>query len=87
MSDSTDFSSLELKPELLGNLADLGYVEMTLVQAETLPFLIAGRDVLARAKTGSGKTAAFGLGLLNQLDASVFEVQALVLCQFLLCYN
>jgi ATP-independent RNA helicase DbpA len=80
VSDSTDFSSLELKPELLGNLADLGYVEMTLVQAETLPFLIAGRDVLARAKTGSGKTAAFGLGLLNQLDASVFEVQALVLC-------
>ena len=80
MSDSTDFSALDLNPELLGNLADLGYLEMTLVQAETLPFLIAGRDVLARAKTGSGKTAAFGLGLLNKLDASVFEVQALVLC-------
>jgi ATP-independent RNA helicase DbpA len=80
MSDSTDFNLLKLRPELLGNLADLGYTEMTLVQAETLPLLIGGRDVLARAKTGSGKTAAFGLGLLNKLTTDVFEVQALVLC-------
>jgi ATP-independent RNA helicase DbpA len=80
MSDSTDFSSLNLKPELLGNLVDLGYTEMTLVQAQTLPLLIGGADVLARAKTGSGKTAAFGLGLLNRLDVASFSVQALVLC-------
>jgi len=80
MSDSSDFSTLELKPELLGNLADLGYVEMTLVQAKTLPPLIEGKDVLARAKTGSGKTAAFGLGLLNRLDVATFKTQALVLC-------
>jgi ATP-independent RNA helicase DbpA len=80
MSDSSSFSSLKLKPELLGNLDDLGYTEMTLVQAQSLPPIIEGRDVLARAKTGSGKTAAFGLGLLNQLDASSFKVQALVLC-------
>jgi len=53
---------------------------MTLVQAESLPLLIDGKDVLARAKTGSGKTAAFGLGLLNKLDAASFKVQALVLC-------
>jgi len=80
MSDSTDFSSLDLKPALLGNLGDLGYAEMTLVQAETLPLLIDGIDVLARAKTGSGKTAAFGLGLLNKLDVGSFTTQALVLC-------
>ena len=80
MANTTDFSSLNLKPELLGNLADLGYTEMTLVQAETLPLLIAGADVLARAKTGSGKTAAFGLGLLNKLDEASFRLQALVLC-------
>jgi ATP-independent RNA helicase DbpA len=80
MSDSSDFSALGLKPELLGNLADLGYVEMTLVQAKTLPPLIEGKDVLARAKTGSGKTAAFGLGLLNRLDVAAFKTQALVLC-------
>ncbi|MDE0790498.1 MAG: ATP-dependent RNA helicase DbpA [Woeseiaceae bacterium] len=80
MSDSTDFSLLKLRSELLGNLTDLNYNEMTLVQAETLPLLIDGRDVLARAKTGSGKTAAFGLGLLNKLNVDLFKVQALVLC-------
>jgi ATP-independent RNA helicase DbpA len=80
MSDSTDFSALNLNPALLNNLADLGYTEMTLVQAETLPLLIDGKDVVARAKTGSGKTAAFGLGMLNHLDVNNFNVQALVLC-------
>ena len=77
---TTSFSTLGLKAELLGNLSDLGYKEMTLVQAETLPLLIKDADVLARAKTGSGKTAAFGLGLLNKLDVTSFRVQALVLC-------
>ena len=80
MSDPTAFGSLNLKPELLGNLAELGYMEMTLVQAHTLPKVLAGEDVLARAKTGSGKTAAFGLGLLNKLDVASFRTQALVLC-------
>ena len=80
MSDPNAFDILNLKPELLGNLADIGYTEMTLVQAKSLPLLIDGKDVLARAKTGSGKTAAFGLGLLNKLDAASFKVQALVLC-------
>ena len=80
MSPSRQFSTLKLKPELLSNLADLGYAEMTLVQEETLPLLLAGKDVLARAKTGSGKTAAFGLGILNRLDVASFKVQALVVC-------
>jgi ATP-independent RNA helicase DbpA len=80
LHSSKRFSDLNLKPDLLDNLADLGYVEMTLVQAESLPLLLAGADVLARAKTGSGKTAAFGLGILNRLDFSSFRVQALVLC-------
>lgn len=80
MSDATAFSTLNLKPALLSCLSDIGYTEMTLVQARTLPDLLAGRDVLARAKTGSGKTAAFGLGLLNKLDATSYREQALVLC-------
>ena len=80
MSDPIPFASLDLQPALLNNLAAIGYAEMTLVQAEALPQLIAGADVLARAKTGSGKTAAFGLGLLNKLDAVSFQTQALVLC-------
>lgn len=80
MSMPMEFSTLDLQPALLSNLAAIGYTKMTLVQAETLPNLIAGSDVLARAKTGSGKTAAFGLGLLNNLDATDFRSQALVLC-------
>jgi ATP-independent RNA helicase DbpA len=73
LSSSTKFDDLDLKPDLLGNLADLGYTEMTMVQAETLPLLLADMDVLARAKTGSGKTAAFGLGVLNKLDVELAD--------------
>jgi ATP-independent RNA helicase DbpA len=80
MTDATTFATLDLKRPLLDNLGDLGFATMTLVQASTLPDILAGRDVLARAKTGSGKTAAFGLGLLNALDLSAYKTQALVLC-------
>lgn len=53
---------------------------MTAIQAQSLPKILAGRDVVAQGQTGSGKTAAFGLGLLNNLDTKLFKVQALVLC-------
>jgi ATP-independent RNA helicase DbpA len=65
---------------MLKNLASLGYDAMTPVQAHCLPLILAGKDVIARAKTGSGKTAAFGIGLLAQLEAASPAVQALVLC-------
>lgn len=74
------FSSLALKPALLENLASLGYTAMTPIQARSLPPMLAGRDVIGQGRTGSGKTAAFGLGLLNRLDPSRFRVQTLVLC-------
>jgi len=80
MSDVTQFDSLPLKPALLSNLKDLGYHRMTLVQGQSLPVVLDGRDALVRAKTGSGKTAAFGLGLLNRLEPTSFRVQSLVLC-------
>jgi ATP-independent RNA helicase DbpA len=80
MSNANSFSVLTLKPELLGNLAEIGYAQMTLVQSNTLPEVLLGNDVLARAKTGSGKTAAFALGVLNKLRIDEFAVQALVLC-------
>ena len=76
----TAFSSLHIKAPMLKNLASLGYTEMTPVQAHSLPLILAGKDVIAKAKTGSGKTAAFGIGLMTQLDVSSFRVQALVLC-------
>jgi ATP-independent RNA helicase DbpA len=77
---STAFASLPLDPALLKNLSGLGYKEMTPIQAQSLPAILAGKDVIAKAKTGSGKTAAFALGLLNKLDVKRFRVQTLVMC-------
>ncbi|WP_454709653.1 ATP-dependent RNA helicase DbpA [Cupriavidus nantongensis] len=76
----TAFSTLPLSPAMLATLAQLGYDEMTPIQAASLPITLAGQDLVARAKTGSGKTAAFGLALLHRLDPRRFDVQAMVLC-------
>ncbi len=76
----TAFSSLNLHPDLLRNLSSLGYERMTPIQAQSCPQILSGKDVIARGKTGSGKTAAFGLGLLEKLDVGRFRVQSLVLC-------
>ena len=76
----TSFSSLPLPPAQLGNLDSLGYHQMTPIQAATLPLALGGRDLVAQAKTGSGKTAAFTLGLLTRLNPRDFGTQALVLC-------
>lgn len=76
----TDFSSLPLNPDLLSTLASLDYHQMTPIQASSLPDILAGKDVIGQGKTGSGKTAAFGLGVLNKLDVKRFRIQTLVLC-------
>src|ERR1700737_5111751 len=66
----TEFSALALIGPLQRGLKEVGYGQMTPVQASSLPAILAGRDVVAQARTGSGKTAAFALGLLSALDAS-----------------
>lgn len=77
---ATAFSSLELHSDLLSNLSTLGYVSMTPIQAQSLPPILAGKDIIAQGQTGSGKTAAFGLGLLEALQVKRFCIQSLVLC-------
>jgi ATP-dependent RNA helicase DbpA len=76
----TTFASLDLPTTLRPGLEALGLTDMTTVQSRALPALLAGRDVLAQAPTGSGKTVAFALGLLRQVDLPQARVQALVLC-------
>ncbi|WP_236987424.1 ATP-dependent RNA helicase DbpA [Marinagarivorans cellulosilyticus] len=76
----SSFASLALKPELLSNLESLNYTEMTPIQAQSLPAILAGDDVIGEGKTGSGKTAAFGLGILQHLEVKRFRIQTLILC-------
>lgn len=64
----TDFSALALSPAMLANLQQLGYTTMTPIQAASLPPALLGKDLIAQASTGSGKTAAFALALLANLN-------------------
>jgi len=77
---STAFSSLPLSAAMLANLEALGYTAMTPIQAQSLPIMLKRRDLIAQAKTGSGKTAAFGIALLDPINPRYFGCQALVLC-------
>jgi len=74
------FASLNLPPEQLANFETLGYREMTPIQVEALPAALNGQDLIAQAKTGSGKTVAFGIPLVHKINAQDSRSQALVLC-------
>jgi len=74
------FTTLPLKQELITNLAELGFEGMTPIQEQALPHVLEGKDVIAQAKTGSGKTAVFGLGILQKLEPKNFSVQSVVMC-------
>jgi ATP-dependent RNA helicase DeaD len=75
----TSFHDLGLSPEIQLALDELGYEEPTAIQEQAIPELLAGNDVIGQAQTGTGKTAAFGLPLLQYLDPSSDELQAIVL--------
>ena len=80
MTMPTTFADLALEPSLRAGLDALGYTTLTPIQAQSLPAILDRRDLIAQAPTGSGKTAAFGLGLLHHIDAGATRTQALVLC-------
>ncbi len=77
---NNSFKHLELNPLLLANLDELKFESMTPIQAQSLPLILKKQDVIAQAKTGSGKTAAFGLGILQALDSKTVRTQAFILC-------
>ena len=80
MTMPTTFAGLALEPSLRAGLDALGYTTLTPIQAQSLPAILDRRDLIAQAPTGSGKTAAFGLGLLHHIDAGATRTQALVVC-------
>ena len=73
------FNTLPLPQDLLSNLDRLGYKEMTPIQEMSLPNILKGSDLIAQAKTGSGKTAAFGIGVLLGIDIKKTHPQALII--------
>ena len=76
----TDFAALPLSAELLAVVAELGFEKLTPIQAQAIPPLLEGKDLVGQSRTGSGKTAAFALPILQRLSLEAREVGALVLC-------
>src|SRR3982075_3037738 len=75
----TSFADLGLSESTLHALSDVGYESPSPIQEQAIPALLEGRDVIGQAQTGTGKTAAFGLPIMEYIDASEMSVQALVL--------
>ncbi|MBB6610412.1 DEAD/DEAH box helicase [Pontibacter sp. Tf4] len=76
---ATTFQNLKLNPVILQNLQDLNYTTPTPIQLSAIPLLLSGQDVAAQAETGSGKTAAFGLPIIQQVNPEQQQIQALIL--------
>jgi ATP-dependent RNA helicase DeaD len=76
---TTDFMDLNLHPQLVQAVIELGYLDATPIQAEVIPLMLAGRDVIGQAQTGTGKTAAFALPILHNLQPGSNTIQALIL--------
>jgi len=79
MSDVKTFRQLELSENILSSLESIGFTEPTPIQAATIPLLLKGMDLLGRAQTGTGKTAAFALPLLNNIDLNQHKPQAIIM--------
>ncbi|AGB41075.1 DNA/RNA helicase, superfamily II [Halobacteroides halobius DSM 5150] len=74
------FTELNLSPEINKAVEDMGFEEATPIQSQAIPHLLTGKDVIGQAQTGTGKTAAFGIPVLEKVDPNSKDVQALILC-------
>ena len=74
------FDDLELKPQILRGIKQMGFEEASPIQAKAIPIALSGKDLVGQAQTGTGKTAAFGIPILQKVDPSLKKVQALILC-------
>ncbi len=80
LNTGSDFSALDLPAAQLNNLQQMGYQQMTPIQQQSIPIAMQGNDLIAKAKTGSGKTAAFAIAMLTKINPADFAAQGLVLC-------
>ncbi len=78
--NTNNFNTLNIEKKMIENLTSLGFTSMTEIQEKSLPAILDGEDVIAKAKTGSGKTVSFGLGVLHNLKSERFRIQSLILC-------
>ena len=74
------FEDLDLNPQILRAIKEMGFEEATPIQAQSIPAVMSGRDVIGQAQTGTGKTASFGIPLLHKVDPKLKKTQALILC-------
>jgi len=77
--ETVRFDELEIYPQILKGIRDMGFEEATPIQAQAIPVVMSGRDVIGQAQTGTGKTAAFGIPMLQKVDSSLKKTQVLVL--------
>lgn len=76
----TKFEELELNSSILRAVEEMGFEQMSPIQAKAIPVLLTGKDIIGQAQTGTGKTAAFGIPLLNKINPKEKHLQAIVLC-------
>ena len=74
------FDEMELQEPILRAVQEMGFEEMTPIQAEAIPVVMKGKDIIGQAQTGTGKTAAFGIPLLQMVNPKKKDLQALILC-------
>ncbi|NTV78675.1 MAG: DEAD/DEAH box helicase, partial [Clostridiales bacterium] len=80
MEKNLRFDELQVDSKILRSITDMGFEEMTPIQAEAIPAILSGKDVIGQAQTGTGKTAAFGIPMLNKIDMDNKRLQAVILC-------
>ncbi|MCH7412598.1 DEAD/DEAH box helicase [Belliella sp. R4-6] len=80
MEQELTFSDLGISAEILKAVEDMGYTQPSTIQSQSIPLLLDGRDVIGQAQTGTGKTASFGIPIIDQVDPTINKPQALILC-------
>ncbi|MCZ7381142.1 MAG: DEAD/DEAH box helicase [Candidatus Methanoperedens sp.] len=78
--ENSGFKELHLSKEMLKAITDMGFEEATPIQAQSIPYMLEGKDVIGQAQTGTGKTAAFGIATLERIDPQNRGLQAVILC-------